>query len=268
MPLEKLQKLISYLKGLDSLAIAFSGGVDSTFLLYIAKEHIKGKLVVITSTSAIHKKRDIEDARLIAQDLGIEHFTVDTEELLIKEFIINDKNRCYYCKKNLFEKISKIAKEKGISYIAHGANLDDMQDYRPGHKAAKEYGILSPLVYAGFKKEEIRKIAMEMGIKIWNKPASPCLATRIPYGQRITRDKLEMVDRAEDLLQHMGYNEIRVRHYGNMAKIEVPESEIKSVIERREKILKGLKGIGFLYVTLDMEGFISGKLNRIIEGGN
>ncbi|RLB11635.1 MAG: ATP-dependent sacrificial sulfur transferase LarE [Deltaproteobacteria bacterium] len=264
---EKLQKLISYLRGLNSLIIAFSGGIDSTFLLYIAREHIK-RLILFTSVSAIHKSRDIEDARLIAQDLGIEHITIDTKELLIPEFIINDKNRCYYCKRNLFKNMSKIAREIGISYIAHGVNSDDMQDYRPGHRAAKEYGVLAPLVYAGLKKQEIRRAAMEMGIKIWDKPSSPCLATRIPYGQRITLDKLEMIDRAEALLQDMGYKEVRVRHYGDMAKIEVPESEIEGVIKVRDEILKGFRQIGFLYVTLDIEGFISGKLNRIIEGGN
>lgn len=267
MWLEKLEKLISYLKGLDSLAIAFSGGVDSTFLLYIATKCIKGKLVAVTSTSPIHKKRELQDARLIAQNLKVDHILIDTKELSMPEFVTNDKSRCYYCKKNLFKNIRNIIEKKGVFYIADGANIDDMQDYRPGHRAAKEYGVLSPLVYAEFKKEEIRGIAKKIGLNVWNKPSSPCLATRIPYGHKVTQDKLEMVERAENLLKDMGYKEVRVRHYGDMARIEVPESEIEEIARMREKILKEFKNLGFLYVALDMEGFISGKLNRIIQGG-
>ena len=261
---KKLHKLISYLKSFDSLAIAFSGGIDSTFLLYIATKYTKGKIVAVTSGSVIHKQSDIEEAKLIAQGLKVEHILLDTKEVFMPEFIINDKNRCYHCKKNLFKKMKKIAKEKGISYIAHGVNRDDMHDYRPGHIAARELGVVSPLVYAGFEKKDIRITAKEMGIRIWNKPSSPCLATRVPYGHQITLNKLKMVDMAEDFLQDMGYSEIRVRHYGDMAKIEVPEHEIESILEMRKEVLKGLRDIGFLYVTLDMEGFISGKLNRMI----
>ena len=259
--LDKLNRLSSFLKRLDSLVIAYSGGVDSTFLLYMAKENVKGKVIAVTSVSKIHKRREIRDAEIMAKEIGVEHIRIDTGELSMKEFLKNERERCYFCKKNLFKRISEIAKEHGIFYVAHGANLDDMNDFRPGNRAAEEMNILSPLVYAGLRKDEIREISKEISIKIWNKPASPCLATRIPYGKRITEKAIEMIDKAEEFLENIGFKEVRVRYYDQLAKIEVPEKMLTEVIERRKEISKKLKEIGFSFISLDIDGFFSGKLN-------
>ena len=265
MNLSKFKNLVSYLRELDSLIVAFSGGVDSSFLLAVAKENVKGKIIAVTSISPIHKIKDIKDAKLIAKDLGVNHILLNTNELSIPEFVINDKNRCYYCKRNLFKKIWQIAKEQNISYIAHGANLDDMKDYRPGHKAAEEYRVLSPLVDAGFRKDEIRYMAKEMGLWIWNKPSSSCLATRVPYGSIITKEKLNMIEMAENFLESLGHKEVRVRYHKDIARIEVPESQLKEIIDKRKEILKRFREIGFVYVSLDIEGFASGKMNKIFQ---
>jgi len=264
MILTKFKNLVSYLRELDSLIVAFSGGVDSSFLLAVAKDNVKGKVIAVTSISSIHKRKEIENAKLIAKNIGVEHILLDFGELTVTEFVANDRDRCYHCKKNLFKKMWQIAKEQGISYIAHGANLDDMKDYRPGHKAAEEYNIISPLIDIGFKKDEIRYMVRNIGLWIWDRPSSPCLATRIPYGSIITKEKLTMIERAEDFLQDLGYKEVRVRHYGDIAKIEVPESQLDEIITKRRKIINRFKEIGFIYVSLDIEGFTSGKMNQTI----
>ncbi len=263
--LDKLNKLSSFLKKLDSLAVAYSGGLDSTFLLFMAKENVKRKVIAVTSVSKIHKKREIRDSEIMTKEIGIEHIKIDTDEVSMKDFIRNDPERCYFCKKNLFKRIYEIAKEHGISHIAHGANLDDMNDFRPGNRAAEEMNILSPLVYAGLRKDEIREISKEIGIRIWNKPASPCLATRIPYGKKITEKAIEMIDKAEEFLEDLGFKEVRVRYYGELAKIEVPENMLTYVIDKRNEISKKLKEIGFSFISLDIDGFFSGKLNLVLK---
>ena len=262
---EKLNKLISFLEKMDSLAVAFSGGVDSTFLLYMAKRHVKENIIAITSVSEIHKKTDIKQAEAIAKKMRITHIEIDTKELSIPEFVENSKDRCYWCKKNMYKRFIDLVKKHNISVLAHGANLDDMQDYRPGNKAAEELGVIAPLAYAGFKKIEIRCMAKRLGLDVWNKPPSPCLATRIPYGHKITKEKLKMIERAEAVLKELGFVQFRVRHYGELAKIEVPEGSLNDILKMRKQILSNLKKLGFLFVALDIEGFSSGKLNRALN---
>ncbi len=265
---EKIKRLISCLSKLNSLAIAFSGGVDSSLLLLFAKDAIKGPVIAVTSISFVHKKRDINDAKTLAKNIGVKHVLIDTKELSMPKFIMNTKERCYLCKKNLFKKIRLVSKKFNISNIAHGANIDDIRDYRPGQKAAKEDHIISPFIEAGFTKQDIRNIAREKGLYVWNKPSSPCLATRIPYGDIINRKKLNMVEQAENFLWNIGCKEVRVRYFKDTAKIEVPVYQIKDIINAREKILRKFKDIGFKYVTLDIEGLISGKMNRTINKGD
>lgn len=260
----KLEKLICFLQEIDSLAVAFSGGVDSTFLLYMAKRYIKD-VIAITSVSEIHKEEDIKQAERIAEKIKVYHIKVNTEELSIPEFVRNSKDRCYWCKKNMYKRFIDLAKEYNINTVAHGINLDDTKDYRPGNRAAEQLGVISPLLYAGLKKNEIREIAKRFGIDVWNKPSSPCLATRIPYGYRITKEKLRMIERAEAVLKELGFAKLRVRHYGELAKIEVPEELLDKVIKMRKRILAAFKDIGFLFVSLDIEGFSSGKLNKILN---
>jgi len=263
---EKVDKLTSFLKEINSLAVAFSGGVDSTFLLYMAKKYVKGDVIAITSVSEIHKKTEIKQAEIIAKEIGVVHIKVDTKELSVSDFVKNRKDRCYWCKKNMYKKFIELARRRDISLLAHGANLDDMSDYRPGNKAAKELGVIAPLVYAGLRKTEIREALKKLGINIWNKPSSPCLATRIPYGYKITNQKLRMIERAESVLEDMGFTPpLRVRHYGKLAKIEVSEESLKDILKVRKQILASFKEIGFLFVALDIEGFFSGKLNKALR---
>ncbi len=251
---EKYKRLVEFLKDLPSLAISFSGGTDSSFLLAVAKESVKN-LIAVTSASPIHKKRRIEEAKKIAEFLKVRHILFDPGELSIENFLENREDRCYICKKNLFTKIKKIASEYGIFHVADGTILDDLKEFRPGRMAAQQLGVMSPLLEVGFKKDEIRAFLKKMGFPFWNKPSESCLATRIPYGERITEEKLRIIEKAEDILEDMGFRIFRVKVYGDMAKIKVSESEIEELFRKRGYILERFKMIGFSYVSLDLEGF-------------
>lgn len=260
----KKENLDSYLKDLDSLLVAFSGGVDSTFLLSVAHQILGKRVLAVTAFSQAYPSRERDEAVKIAKERGIEQVIFHSDETSLPEFTSNGPDRCYHCKRFLFSRLKEIARERGIKYIAHAANLDDLGDFRPGLKAAEEMGILAPLIDVELGKEEIRVLSREMGLPTWDKPAMACLASRIPYGVPITNERLKMVEQAEEFLANKNLTQFRVRHHGLVARVELDPSEMEMVIEPefRKEVVDRLKEIGFLYVALDMEGYVTGSLNR------
>lgn len=263
----KKHKLEEYMKELGSIAVAFSSGVDSTFLLKVAKDVLNDKAIAVTARSHSFPKRELDEATAFCEKEGIRQFVIDSEELSIEGFSSNPKNRCYLCKHELFTKIKDVAAENGIEYVAEGSNIDDNGDYRPGLKAVEELGIKSPLRYAGLTKADIRKLSKEMGLSTWDKPSFACLASRFVYGETIDEKKLGMVDSAEQLLLDLGFKQVRVRIHGNIARIEVMPEEIGKLTEEkvRNEVYKTLKDIGFDYVTMDLAGYRTGSMNETLS---
>jgi uncharacterized protein len=263
----KKQALLEALRNLDSLLIAFSGGVDSTFLLAVAHEVLGSKVVAVTATGPFYPSREALEAIDFARQRGIEHLVIPSEAGNLPAFQANPPDRCYHCKAFLFTKLTDIAEQRGIRHIAHAANVDDTGDYRPGSTAAEEAGALAPLLDAGMTKEEIRLLSREMGLPTWNKPAMACLASRIPYGEPITEEKLKMIEEAETFLASKGFRQFRVRCHGSLARIEVEKEDISRITAEplRETIVSKLKEIGFLYVSMDLEGYVTGSLNRALD---
>jgi len=264
---EKLELLKDIIRKKGSAAVAFSGGVDSTFLIRVAKEVLGDKLIAVTATSSTYPERELNEAIKYAKDFGVKHIIISSEELDIEGFASNPKNRCYYCKKELFTKVKEVAVENGVEYVFDGSNLDDNGDYRPGMLAAKELLVVSPLKEAGLTKKDIRDLSKEYGLATWNKPAFACLSSRFPYGNKITLPKLKMIDQAEQFLLDMGIRQVRVRHHGEIARIEVaPEEREKFFnIEFMDKISSKFKKIGFIYTTLDIAGYRTGSMNEVLK---
>lgn len=263
---EKLNGLIKYFGELGSAAVAFSSGVDSTFLLKVAHDVLGKNVIAVTAKSALFPMRELDGAKAFCSELGIRHYICETDELEIDGFSENPPNRCYLCKKELFGKIIKIAREQNINNIVEGSNMDDTGDYRPGLAAVSELGIKSPLQAVKLCKEEIRELSKEMGLPAWEKPSFACLATRFAYGERITAQKLEMADKAEQLLLDRGFRQMRVRVHGNMARIEVMPDEFGKLISRnmREEIVQKFKSYGFTYVSMDLSGYRMGSMNEVL----
>ena len=265
-PSQKLKTLKAYLQNLGSVAIAFSSGVDSTFLLKVAHDVLGKNVIAVTARSCSFPVRELNEAEAFCQKEGIRHVIVDSEELNIEGFRHNPKNRCYLCKHELFTKIIAIARENNLAYVAEGSNMDDNGDYRPGLQAVAELHVVSPLRYAGLYKEEIRQLSKELGLPTWNKQSFACLSSRFVYGEEISREKLSMVDKAEQFLLDLGFKQLRVRIHGTIARIEVAQEEISRLAapENRRQISLYLHQLGFSYVTLDMDGYQTGSMNRTL----
>jgi uncharacterized protein len=259
--IEKKQSLISLLKKFNSLAVAFSGGADSSFLLAAAYQTLGENVMAVTTVSPIHSRREKQAAIAFAKQLGVRHVLIPSEEMNIPEFIANTKERCYICKKLMFKEIAKAAAASDISHIAHGANTDDVNDFRPGFKAATEMGVSAPLMDAGLSKADIRRLSQEMKLPSWNRPAMACLATRIPYNTPISLDKLNMIEEAEEYIFSLGISTCRVRHHDSIARIEILPAEFDMILKNRGPIIEKLRKIGFLHIALDLAGYVQGSMN-------
>jgi pyridinium-3,5-biscarboxylic acid mononucleotide sulfurtransferase len=263
----KVQNLKEIFKSMGRVLVAFSGGVDSTLLLRVAKDTLgERNVLAVTALSPLYPDREVTGAKRLAQEMGVRHLLINSNELEIEGFSQNPPSRCYYCKKELFGELRSMAQKEEILHIVEGSTLDDEKDHRPGRRAVQEWGIRSPLKEAMFTKEEVRGLSRALGLTTWDKPSFACLASRFPYGEEITVEKLKMIDEAEGFLFGLGFKQVRVRHHVNLARIEIYSEEIDRLIDRslRVKIVTRLKKIGYKYVTVDLQGFRSGSMNEVL----
>ena len=263
---EKYQQLQTIFKEMDRTLIAYSGGVDSALIAKVAQDVLGDRVLAITAISPSLLPEELAEAEEQAQAMGILHEIVETQEMENPNYTSNPINRCYFCKSELHDTLKPLAIDRGYPYVVDGVNADDLRDYRPGIQAAKERGVRSPLAEVGFSKLEVRELSKQLGLSWWDKPAQPCLSSRFPYGEEITLEKLQRVGRAEIYLRKLGYRNLRVRSEGETARIELPSEKIQEFIMNTDlsQIVKAFHGYGFSYVTLDLEGYRSGKLNQVL----
>jgi len=264
---EKFDSLKADLLSMGSVLVAFSGGVDSTFLLKVASDVLGDKVIAVTAKSLSFPEREIKKATEIAQLLKVKHFIIESSEMQNPKYLRNDTQRCYFCKIELLNYMKKIAKEKSYNFVLDGQNYDDISDFRPGMKAAIESGTKSPLKKALLTKDEIRKLSEKLGLPGWDRPSFACLASRIPYGTPINKELLKKIDFLESMLMDIGFSQVRVRHYDTTARIEVGEDEMQKLNSKdiRMQVIKNFKEKGYLYVTLDLEGYKTGSMNKILN---
>lgn len=265
---EKQQKLKQYLSSLNKVLVAFSGGVDSTFLLHSAKQVLgQNNVLAIIAESPTYPKDEIELAQKLCQEFGVSYQIVKTDEFLDRNFVSNPKDRCYFCKKELFSKLLKIARESGIEQVLDGSNFDDQTDYRPGGRAKLELGIKSPLMELGFTKQEIRALSKKGNLPTWDKPSYACLASRIPYGTEITPELLVRIEEGEKFLRELGFRQLRVRHHGAIVRIEIEKEDLGKIMSSgtMDRIAKKFENLGYTYVTLDLKGYRTGSMNETLS---
>jgi len=262
---EKLKNLEEIIRPLGQVIVAYSGGVDSSLLLKVALDVLgKENVEAVIASSATYPSREKADAVRFCESIGAPFSVIETDEMEDARFIENTPQRCYICKSHLYEEILKIARSRGSRAVLEGSNVDDLRDYRPGRKAIEEKGIVSPLKEAGLTKGEIRAISLELGLPTHSRPAKACLASRIPYHTKIERETLSRIERGEDLLEALGFGQVRIRCHGEVARIEVEPGEMEKVFREREAIVKGLSKLGFRYVTADLQGYRTGSLNEAL----
>ncbi len=259
---EKMSELRAWLRDQGSVLIAFSGGVDSTFLLKVASQELADNAYAATARSPTYPERELHEAEQLARDMGVCHFIVDSQEVDLPGYRENPPDRCYFCKSELFTQLNQLARENGIATVCDGANSDDLSDHRPGRRAACELRIASPLAELGFTKAEIREHSARLGLPTADKPSFACLASRFPYGEEITVERLRIIDAAESALQRLDLGQVRVRYHGTVARVEVDPSQFLSILEHAEDIVAALKNCGFSYVTLDLQGYRTGSMNE------
>lgn len=262
--MDKVQNLKNILSELNSVVVAYSGGTDSTLVLKVAHEVLGDKAIAMTAVSASLAAADRAEAEALAHQIGARHILVETEETANPEYLANTPNRCFFCKTETYDKLVAYAQANRYTAVVDGTNADDVGDHRPGRQAARDHGVRSPLLEAGFTKADIRALAKAYGLPNWDKPAAACLSSRIPYGTAITIPMLSQVERAEAMLRGLGIRQLRVRHHDQVARIEIEPDDFPALLAKRQEVVTTLKAVGYNYVTLDLAGFRSGSLNETL----